>query len=254
MSDGRARLSVRAGISSDGPNGRVLPERLLEWLQEAAAHGSDVAGYPPERYEGMGAGWIISETRFVIDRPIAYRDALVVETWVSDLRRFRSHRQYRVTRGDEVVARAEIDWMLLERDAATGKVRPLRPDAEMVAAFPRHDERVLAKDELPEIGPAPASEPELTDDERVVRPTEIDRNGHVNNVHYLGWLEDHARRALGDASELAAVHLEYLQEASLGDRVTVRGWSLGRGLVRQDVVRDGKPVLSAVSRRVEISR
>jgi hypothetical protein len=54
---------------------------------------------------------------------------------VSDLRRFRTHREYVVRTGEEVVARAQADWLFLGT-TAQGKLRPRRPPEAMQDAFP----------------------------------------------------------------------------------------------------------------------
>lgn len=244
----RAIFETRVGLAEDGPSGNVQPQRILEWMQDAAAHASTLGGYPPDRYVREGFSWFIKEVLLVVDGPIRYGAPIVVETWVSDLRRFRSRREYRVSSAEVVVARGQADWMLLERDPVTGKVRPRRPDGALSAAFPRDPETVLSPGEVPEWGEEPTSAPDLGADTRRVRPTELDRHAHVNHVVYLAWLEDHARQNLGDQRELRAARLDYVLDARLDDTITITGWSDG-DRVRQLASRDGKPVLRAVSRR-----
>lgn len=210
MAAERSTWTTTVGLSSEGPSGHVQPQRILEWMQEAAAHASFLGGYPPARYLELGASWFIHEIQLAVDRPIRCRDELTVETWVSDLRRFRSRRQYRLTVGGVIVARAEADWLLLERDPDTGKIRPRHPDEALKAAFPRVPETVLLPGEIPDLDDEPERAPDLDVDVRHVHPTEIDRHGHVNNVVYLRWVEDHARLRLGDALELDRVRLEYV--------------------------------------------
>lgn len=197
-------------LSEVGPEGRVWPHRYLEWMQEAAAAASSAGGYPPDRYQQMGAAWFIREINLAVDRDIEFGDEVELDTWVSDLRRFRSRRQYRVRVGDEVVARAEADWLFLSLDRATMKVKPKHPDDAMKAAFPIVPERVLAPDEVPTWPEAPGAV--LQRRERRVEPTEIDRHGHVNHVHYLAWLEDQAREA-GEAGPLTFARLFYEADA-----------------------------------------
>lgn len=247
----RAEWHTTAPLSAEGPNGLVQPQRILEWMQEAAAHASTLSGYPPERYKAMGAAWFIREVVLAIDGEIRYGEAISVETWVADVRRFRSRRSYRIRRGDAVVARAEVDWALLERDPATGRVRPLRFDEDLIAAFPCVPDRVLAPGDVPEWAQVTGDLRALPTDERKVRPTEIDHNGHVNHVLYLEWLEDHARLALGDDRELAAVRIQYVADAKRGDQIAVSG-ALDGEIVRQDIVRGDQVIARGVSRRYKV--
>jgi acyl-CoA thioesterase FadM len=246
--DERTHWSTRVPFSAEGPSGTPMPHTYLEWMQEAAANASTLGGYPPDRYKVLGATWIVKEVLLAVDAPVHYGDPITIETWVSDLRRFRSRREYRMKSGERTIARGQADWVLLEIDASTGRVRPRYVDEEMMTAFPRVSETALAAGEVPEIGEMPPAPSLLAKDTRRVRPTELDRHGHVNHTVYLAWLEDHARVALPDALDLTAVRIEYQLDTKLGDEVEVLGWRDGE-LFRQAVTRAGKTLCRAIARR-----
>jgi acyl-CoA thioesterase FadM len=220
-------------------------------MQEAASTASRLGGYPPERYKAMGAAWFIREVLLAIDAPIRHGERVSVETWISEVRRFRTLREYRITENDRVVARGCVDWAFLQLDPLTRKVRPLRFDEEMIASFPPSAEKTIALDEIAEWGEEPPESPDLAADERRVRPSEIDHNGHVNHVMYVTWLEDQARLRLGDAQELTRLRIEYLADARRGDKVSVSGWSK-EGVIRQRIDRDERCIARAVARRVPV--
>ncbi len=207
------RSTVR--ISEMGASGRVLPHRVLEWMQEAAAAASTQAGYSPARYLEMQAAWFVREAKVAIDAPIDYEAPIVVETWISTLRRFRSHREYIVYSGDDVVARGQAEWLFVEMREGGG-VRPRLPDEAMKDAFPRDAEFALTEEETPAYV-EPAAAPTSTDQRRI-RPSDIDRNGHVNNVRYLAWLDDHGR-LVDPKRDIVFARMEYLLDARPGDRV-----------------------------------
>ncbi len=207
--------SSNVRISEMGASGRVLPHRVVEWLQEAAASASTQAGYPPERYLQMRAAWFVRELKMIIDAQVDYEAPIVVETWISTLRRFRSHREYIVRSGGTVVARGQTEWLFLEmRDE--GGVRPRLPDEAMKAAFPRDPVFAIEDSETPAYV-EPEGPPAHTDARRI-RPSDIDRNGHVNNVRYLAWLDDHGRLVHPDR-DIVAARMTYLLDARPGDRV-----------------------------------
>lgn len=72
--------------------------------------------------------------------------------------------------------------------------------------------------------------------EIAVTANEVDRNGHVNNVVYIQWMQDAAiahARASGCTSASEAVgatwvvrthHIEYLSPAFAGDKITLLTW------------------------------
>ena len=86
-----------------------------------------------------------------------------------------------------------------------------------------------------------------------VPPESIDENGHVNNVHYVQWMQAVAVRhyefigglpptqALGATWVVRSHHVEYLSPAFLGDEIEVRTWVVNlrrvRSLRRYEFVR-----------------
>jgi acyl-CoA thioester hydrolase len=238
-----------AGLGAEGPNGAVMPQRVLEWMQDAAANASTLAGHPPERYRALGAGWFVKELSIAIDRPIRYRDPIAIETWVSDFRRFRSRRDYRLYVNDTIAARAFADWMLLERDPDSGRVRPLRADQELLAAFPIDPEHAIERDEIPSWNEQAIE----AIDRRTVRATELDRHRHVNHTVYLGWVEDHVRAMLGDETELKCARIEYESDAKLGDEIGLETWRIP-GCLQHRVMRNGQRLVKIVTIREVGSR
>ncbi|HEX4262732.1 MAG TPA: acyl-CoA thioesterase [Verrucomicrobiae bacterium] len=69
-----------------------------------------------------------------------------------------------------------------------------------------------------------------------VSPGDLDRNGHVNNVVYIQWMQDaaiaHARasgctkasEAMGATWVVRTHHVEYLSPAFVGEKITVLTW------------------------------
>lgn len=91
-----------------------------------------------------------------------------------------------------------------------------------------------------------------------IPPEAIDENGHVNNVHYVQWMQDVAIRhyaALGGLPPTQAIGatwvvrshtIEYLSPAFAGEQIEVRTWVVNlhrvRSLRRYEFIRksDGK--------------
>jgi len=109
--------------------GELRFSALLRFLQQAASDASAAAGFDVEWYERAGTLWVIRRTIVEYLAPALYRDRLDVRTWVSDIRRVRSQREYEVRRAGEpaLVARGATDWVYV--DLARGA--PARPPEEM---------------------------------------------------------------------------------------------------------------------------
>jgi acyl-CoA thioester hydrolase len=104
-----------------------------------------------------------------------------------------------------------------------------------------------------------------------VRPDEIDEQGHVNNLHFLAWVQaaaiDHSNavgwpwsryEAIGGAWVVRAHQIEYLRPAFAGDDVVVRTWVCEMSKVqsrrRYAILREGDLLARGETRWVFTSR
>jgi acyl-CoA thioester hydrolase len=227
------RLTHRVSHADVDFLGELKVPSLLGLLEQAAVEASTACGYDAARYTREQRVWIIRRTRLERLIPVGGVDELQVETQVTDVRRARSLRHYRVCRGEQVVTTASTDWVYC--DMMSGK--PVRIPAEL--------QRALSSGvELPSLARAaalPADPPHAPVElSLTVRPSHLDHVVHVNNGIYAAFLEDGAftlfaqhgwslERMLdtGGALRLRWLDAEYLSDAQNGDELIVRSWILG---------------------------
>ena len=210
--------------------GQLRTPVLLRFLWQTASDASTAVGYDLEWYERAGTLWIIRRTRLELAAPLRYRDELSIRTWVSDIRRVRSQRQYEVRRAGDAapVGRAVTDWVYV--DLARGAL--IQPPAEMQAAL--MPDGVVAEPRRPSLAaPAPAGAWQGT---RRVELGDLDTVAHVNNAQYALFVEQATWDALaahgwsvdptGAAGhlQLAATDLEYFDSAQYGDQLSAAVW------------------------------
>jgi YbgC/YbaW family acyl-CoA thioester hydrolase len=201
--------------------------------------------------------WVIRRTIVDFLTPALYRDELEVRTWVSDIRRVRSQREYEVRRASDatLVARGSTDWVYV--DLARGA--PARPPDDM--------QRRL----MPDVGAQPrppraaaAPPPHAVHSARRVELADLDSVAHVNNAHYAVYVEQAVCDALAArgwrvdplqrAARLRVLRhdLEYFAEAQYGDQLDAAVWATpadGYTFGSEcTLARDGTRVLHASSR------
>lgn len=222
--------SFRVNIYNVDAWGELRSNVLLRWLQQAASDASAAAGFDVAWYARAGTLWVIRRTIVEYQAPAHYEDLLAVRTWVADLRRVRSQREYEVRRTADgtLVARASTDWVYV--DLARGA--PARPPEEMRQRL------------MPEVGAQPRPSRAAADPPpfaarsgRRVELTDLDSVGHVNNAHYAVYVEQAVCDALaaggwsidpapGAAHLRARCHdLEYFAEAQYDDRLDAAVWT-----------------------------
>ncbi len=104
----------------------------IKWMQHAAIAHSAENGWPPERYEELGSGWVVRAHKIVYLRPAFEGDELMIRTWVASARSASSHRAYEIRKLDgELMARAETEWAFVNR----ARQRPVRIPQEVKDCF-----------------------------------------------------------------------------------------------------------------------
>ena len=248
---------ARVNIYDLDAYGELRPHVMLRLLQQAASDASAAVGFDVEWYEQTGTLWVIRRTIVDYVAPAFYRDTLEIRTWVSDLRRVRSQREYEVRRVADrrLIARASTDWVYV--DLARGA--PTRPPEEM-------QRRLLADVGAQSRPPRAAAEPpaHAARATRRVEFGDVDSVAHVNNAHYALYVEQAVYDALAARGwqlnplertarlRVARHDLEYFAEAQYGDQLDAANWTTapdGSAFGSQCTLsRGGRRVLHALSR------
>ena len=118
-------------IDAQGHVGNV---EYLKWMQAAAIEHSTAQGWPPERYHQVGAGWVVRSHTIHYLQPALAGQQILVLTWVSDFRKTRSLRKYKIVRPADgsVLAQAATDWAYIGMQHRV----PRRIPRELADAFP----------------------------------------------------------------------------------------------------------------------
>jgi YbgC/YbaW family acyl-CoA thioester hydrolase len=227
-----------------GPTGHVHHDVYQQYLHQLSFEASADAGYGVKRYSELGTIWYIRTIVVEYGRPAVYDDVLEARTWVSDFRKFRSHREYVLTHvpSGDVVLRGRADWVYL--DVQTLWPKRLSPD--ILTQFEPNGQTAVepvSRADEPDIYPEAA----LTTIPWSVRWRDADEAGHVNNATYTNWFEEVIRHALGnifpgpapdrgrvvplslagqedreaDHFPITRHEIEYLRPAQPGDELTV---------------------------------
>lgn len=214
--------------------GHLNNVHYVRYMQEAALDASAAVGWDMARYQNIGQCWLIRETKIEYLLPFFYNDNVIITTWAADFRRVRSRRVYEFRReGSEAVhARAETEWVYLDRE--TLRLATIPP--EMIRDFAPEGltEQGAPRTRFPEPPPPP---PEVFHLRKRVEWRDIDTEGHVNNAAYFSYLEDTSTQVgrhfgwpmqrmieTGFVMLLRELHLIYLQPAKMDDEVEIACW------------------------------
>ena len=117
---------------------RVSNLRYVAWMQDVAVAHSAVCGWPMERYESLGQGWVVRQHTITYKRPAFLGDVITAATWIASYASRRSLRRYAFWNAKEkaLLAEAETQWVFIDRTSG----KPVSVPDELQDSFPIVDE------------------------------------------------------------------------------------------------------------------
>lgn len=195
---------------------RLRLSNLLEYLQNIATDHAEILGLGGDLMaQEYGAFWMMVRSHLSLRRPITYEDsAVTIHTWHRGVGKSATvFRDFDIYVGDELAGEAVASWVVVDIEAR----RILKPGT--ISALVETWRPEVVKD----IVPAKVSAPEGLEQafRRVVRYSDTDINGHMNNTRYADIACDaigYERVADRFVSEL---QMNYLRECFPGDELLV---------------------------------
>jgi acyl-CoA thioester hydrolase len=111
-------------------NGHVNNVAYVQWMQDIAVeHYSSLGGIEAQ---GTESTWVVREHRIEYLLPAFEGEEIEIRTWVENIRRVRSLRQYEFVRKTDgkLLVKGETDWVFV--DVKTGSPRAIPPEVSNV--------------------------------------------------------------------------------------------------------------------------
>ncbi len=198
------------------PDDRLGFDGMASIFQEAAWEHAHRLGVDFTE-EDTPVYWVLHRLGIRFVRRPQWGERLVVTTWPSRIVRLYAMREFVVENDKgEMLAQASSAWIVL--DGTSG--RPVRPERRLA--------REWAVNEVPL--PVPTGKTEAISDPATiltgatwdrVRPSDTDRNAHVNNGRYAQWLSDWAPGVVKPDDPDTLGLLTFTAETRIGQEFTV---------------------------------
>ena len=184
-------------------------DAALNFFQEAAISHAENLGVGREAMARTNQVWILSRMSVLVNRRPVYGETVTVRTWPRGWEKLFALRDYDIhdAQGNPAV-QARSCWLIVDIE----KRRPLRPQPIM-DAIPLNEGRNALSAAL---GIEECHSLQKTA-ERQALYTDLDYNGHVNNVSYIRWIEDALDPALLEQSRRMRLDINYLNEVLPGE-------------------------------------
>ena len=166
-------------------NHLLRPAAMLDIMQEAAGRDAANLGFG---YDDMIAGntaWVLSRIKLIFHNYPKWRDEVTLKTWHKGANRIFYLRDFQLEDSvGNVAVSTTTSWLIIDL-ASRRMVR----NSTLAENFDNSAMGDAIAEQAEKVSLPKGSEPELVDTHKVVW-SDIDTNGHVNNVKYVVWALD----------------------------------------------------------------
>lgn len=188
---------------------RLHPASILDLFQDVAGVHAEQIGCGFDSLIERGCLWVLVRTKYEqLSRPQRFQK-VTVETWPQKPSRLGFSREYLIKNNEgEVIVKGTSDWVIIDSR-----------ERKIVAATDIYPEDNFCEDKnFPEkTGRLKNFETEKAPHKITPGFSQIDVNGHVNNIKYVNYVLDCA--PLSDEDEIAALQIDYRKEVLSGEEI-----------------------------------
>lgn len=193
-------------------NREATPASILHFLEDVATSHSESVGLGIDRLLEARTGWVLNHWFLRMERYPRFGEKILVQTWPSKFEHFYATRQFNIEDSEgRRLGQASSLWIYLSLDTK----HPLR--------IPQHFEAAYGLDSSRSMDVPFQKYLKLTGvDAGVnfhVRRSDIDTNGHVNNVRYFDWMVESIPEDLTRDHQLSELEIIYKKETLYGANI-----------------------------------
>ena len=194
---------------------RASVASIINYMLNVAGTDAHNKGFGVDVLQGQSFTWVLSRLAVEIKSQPCQYDDIVVDTWVNEFNRLSSTRNFRVRRGDEVMAEGVSQWCMINMETRQAVDMSTLKDVY---------ERAMVAEPSPIAVPARlrAIEP-TTSTSRPVVYSDIDFNRHVNTLRYIDLVFDALPIELIENNHGMRIDLNFIAEARYGETLTIGG-------------------------------
>ena len=186
---------------------------IFKYLQQAATNHSEILGVGKKDTVDKGMFWVITRMRVVIYKMPKMLDTLTVTTHPGETMLFIFPRLYEIydQHGDLCIA-GSATWVLLDSLTHKVKMKPFEDGFKIPGEVKENDIALPDKVTFESIDKI---------DERRVRYSDIDLNGHLNNTKYIEYIIDTHDINFYKTKRVQEITINYEREIRQNDLVTL---------------------------------
>lgn len=183
---------------------------LVDYLWDVVISQSDYLGETTEGFVNNNCVWVVLNYDITIHEYPKYKDVITVDTTALGWKKFYGYRQNTIKNSEgKIIGEVISTAILIDFE----KRRPMKISADQIEIYGLKEEL----DKVPPLDDIPKIEKEDYIKDYPIRFSDIDSNGHVNNVRYMEMAMDTLPRSILNNYKLFNIKVLFKKETSDGD-------------------------------------
>lgn len=197
-------------------NKKMRPTAMLDMMQEAANNNASSLGFGYDELIETNTAWVLSRIHLRFKRYPQWRDKVNLKTWHKGMAKLFYLRDFILSDSKgERLAEATSSWLII--DLGT---RRLVRNSDLASSPEKCTKEDAIAEPAGKVVQPVDIEPELVR-KHPVTWSEIDPNGHVNNVNYVVWAIDAVKAEDIKEHQMKELLINYDAEVMPGDVVKI---------------------------------
>jgi len=183
---------------------------MLGFLQDAASEHAEEIGFGYHEMIEKGTIWVLIRQKLKMYRWPEWREELTISTWSKPVKGLYAFREFEIYAKQEKIGECSTTWMILD----TQNRRPVKAEIVNSVMNPRENYSLDFTAEKINL-------PDHFSDKRnfIVRNSDIDMNGHVNNIRYAQWSLDSIPFEYHQKFVVQEFDINFIAETFLKDQI-----------------------------------
>ena len=195
----------------------LKPASFLNYAQEAANIHADTIGVGYDSMHTTRKAWVLARMQVIFHKLPCWRDHVNIQSWHKGASGFQFFRDFVVfdKEGSEKLISATSAWLVIDIDS------------RRLSKYPEFTEKeeVCIKEDVIAEQPPKITMPKGVEAEHVmshaVNYSDLDMNGHVNNVKYTEWAMNAIELDVVNTKHLKELVINFNNEVKAGDVVEI---------------------------------
>ena len=202
--------NYKVRYSETGDTLKASLSSIMAYLQDTSICHSENAGIGVKKLSEQNLAWILAGWHVKINRFPVVSENITTKTWASGFKNMYGYRNFNITdENEDIIAKASSVWVLYNyKDLKFEKVT-----SDDIERYGVEDIPVFADDTVYKVKKAAVYEKKS---DILVQKTDIDTNGHVNNIKYIAYIVN----AFPEL-KFTEFRIQYKSQAKLGDTIEI---------------------------------